>query len=103
MTARIIHIEHWDRDDLFVPGTDPKQIVADGNMYLDREKNEFGEDAIVVTAPGQIRIGWYRVNPCKPGINCGDEHIGHWAETEGKTRGGFQGAMVTIGTKGDLR
>jgi hypothetical protein len=101
--ARIIPIEHWDRDVLFVPGTDPEQIIADGNAYLARNpNNEYDEDAVITTPPDEIRIGWYRVNPCKPGVNCGDYHCGHWVDTPERTRGGFQGAMVTVGCRSEV-
>lgn len=90
--ARIVYIEHWDKDVLFVPGTDPAQIVADGNVYLAANVADWGDEVAVVTPPEQVRVAWYRVNPC----HCGDGHCGHWDETAGKTRGGFQGAMVTF-------
>jgi hypothetical protein len=103
MSATIRLIEGWRNDYLFVPGTDPAQIVADGNAFLaDDEAFRAGlAEGLSVTTPlDKVRIAWFRVNPCGPNV-CGDNHNGHWTETPEKTRGGFQGAEVEFGFPDD--
>jgi len=99
--ARIITIDRWNSADLFVPGIDPAQIVADGNAWLAENSWDLGAEegvSFVVTTPTEdIRVGWYRVNPCGDTCPCGEGFVGHWVPTDGPTRGGFQGAMVTYG------
>jgi hypothetical protein len=99
--ARIITIDSWNGRDLFVPGTDPARIIADGNAWLAKESWDLGAEegvTFVITTPTEdIRIGWYRVNPCSDTCPCGERYVGHWVSTDGPTRGGFQGAMVAYG------
>jgi hypothetical protein len=89
MTAKITRLDSYDDGPaLFVPGTDPTQILEDAQGELDTDEE---------IVPGDIRVGWYRVNPCTPYFcEDGGGHTGHWTPTPGKTRGGFQGAIVYV-------
>lgn len=87
--AKIARIEDWDGEgNLFVPGTDPTQILRDAQGEID-------EGESVLTAIEEIKVEWFRVNPCHPS-NCydGGHHSGHWVRTGSPTRGGFQGALL---------
>lgn len=95
--ARVLFIDSHAREDLFVPGTDPAKIVADGNSFLANGRDETDSGGHkVITPVDEVRIGWFHVNPCSPNA-CGEDHSGHWTPTERPTRGGFQGAMLATG------
>ncbi|KAB2347312.1 hypothetical protein [Actinomadura rudentiformis] len=95
--AAITRIEDWDGSgNLFVPGTDPAQILRDAQGAID-------VDEIVLTRADEIAIEWFRVNPCHAN-NCydGGHHNGHWTRTSGQTRGGFRGALLVTGYRDEV-
>lgn len=91
MTARIMRLDCEGEQQIFVPGTDPAEILAAAAGELDTDEEIF-------TQLDDVKVGWWRVNPCSP-ENCWDDgrHHGHWTQTGRQTRGGFQGAAVTVG------
>jgi hypothetical protein len=88
MSAQIVHLND---DMMFVPGTDPARILEEATGELDTGQ-------VVLTPLEDVEIGWHRVNPCHPNsCDDGGGHNAHWQPTPGKTRGGFQGALLEIG------
>lgn len=95
MTAKVTRLSAPDDETLFVPGNDPAEILATAQAEIEDHEE-------VITALDDIKVSWWRVNPCRPG-NCydGGGHNGHWTPTSGRTRGGFQGATVEVGYRED--
>jgi len=91
MTAQIARIDMDGDTALIVPGTDPEQIMAAAIGELDT-------DELIHTSIEDIEVTWWRVNPCHPS-SCYDMggHVGHWAPTARRTRGGFQAAAISVG------
>lgn len=92
MTAVKIHrLESDDRGpSLIIRGlAEPAEILAAAQGELD--------DGEITTTPlEEIKVSWWRINPCREGFNCDDQHLGHYAQTGHQTRGGFQAAEVYL-------
>jgi hypothetical protein len=95
--AQITRIVGDFAENLFVPGVDPEAILHAARGALD------DDDEVILTPVRGIEVRWFRVNPCHPN-SCWDGgiHNGHWTPTDGKTRGGFQGAMLATGYRDHL-
>ena len=90
-----LKIDRIDSDDdgpsLIVRGLkDPAEILAAAQGELDT-----GE--IVTTTLDEIKVEWWRINPCREGFNCDYQHTGHWTSTGARqSRGGFLAAQVFV-------
>lgn len=92
---KVNRIVDWDEgDSLIVRGsTDPNEILAAARDEL----GSIDDGMVVTTTRDQVRVNWWRVNPCREGYNCDERHLGHFTEVGRKTRGGFLAAEIHIG------
>lgn len=92
--AKVTQIYGWDDSEYLIvpakPGTETAEILATVRRELD-------DGYVVLDDPDDVRIEWWRVNPCHPN-SCGEgPHKGHWTQTANQTRGGFTAAQIRVG------